>query len=171
MCSRHLYSKLIAPQTLKYCYYLGVFGAFFFMHIEIAKNKLTRDLIVNSFKNPIEISISDILNSQSNSLRDYSNGGIYLINTEYGVYIGKSIDYKYRLIVHLRKCTNKTTIDRVLNNCNTKSFFLLLSYKDAHINFFTRKYETIVEQTFIQIAKTYNYNILNDRIYGHLQIV
>lgn len=148
------------------------FGVYFFMDkIEIAKKLITRNLLEKSFLNPIEIPISNVLKAQPNPLRDFSNGGIYLINTEFGIYIGKSIDYKYRLRTHLLKCSNKTTIDRILNYCNVKDMFLLLSYKDACINWYTKKYETYTEQTFIAIAKTHNYNILNDRIYGHLQIV
>jgi len=39
------------------------------------------------------------------------------------------------------------------------------------IDFHSRKLETIIEQTFIQIAIKRNKSVLNQRIYGHLQII
>jgi len=49
--------------------------------------------------------------------------------------------------------------------------YLLVRYKDVNINFHTRKLETIIEQTFISIAAENNCELLNERTYGHLQIV
>jgi hypothetical protein len=133
--------------------------------------KLSRLFFDWSFNNPSKITLEDVYKSKSLPLKDYSNGGFYLIDTEFGLYIGKSIDYMFRLKTHLRKSTNKILIDRVLNNCNSIDVYLLLKYSDVNVNFYTRKLETIIEQTFISIASKHNYNLLNDRIYGHLQIV
>jgi len=133
--------------------------------------ELSRAFFDWSFENPEKIKLEDVFKSKSSPLRDYSNGGFYLINTEFGLYIGKSIDYMYRLRSHLQKSSNKTTIDRLLNNCNNIDTYLLLNYKEAGVNFFNRKLEIIIDQTFVSIAHSHNYNVLNDRIYGHLQII
>lgn len=87
-------------------------------------------------------------------------------------YIGKSIDYMGRLKSHLRDSNNDLEVDKTLTNRKGNcSLYLLMSYSNTNLNFFNRKYETIIEQTFINIAMQKQISTLNKKIYGHLQII
>jgi len=124
------------------------------------------------FENKRLIDLKDIASHKQITDGTYTRGGFYMISSIDSAYVGKSIDYMKRLKSHTYPSSNKIRIDKELNgNINDFNFYLLLDYNSCGINFFTRHMEVIIEQTFIDIAKR-NYNtLLNDKIYGHLQII
>lgn len=119
-----------------------------------------------------EIAIEDILNYKYCYPKYADNlGGIYLIeNTNNNKkYIGKSIDYMYRLKTHLFPSSNKSNIDIELNlNKYEFTFHLIFNYKELGINFFNRTKSTIVEQLIISKLKTYIPYGYNSAHYGYL---
>ncbi|MDC1265660.1 GIY-YIG nuclease family protein [Flavobacteriaceae bacterium] len=137
--------------------------------------ELSRQWFDFSFKNPEMISLYDILNYKIIDNRNYNHGGFYMIKNKSNnkIYIGKSINYMSRLKQHLYLSANKTEIDLALNNGSyLVEFYLLLKYSDLGINFFNRKLETIIENTFINIALSYlPEKGYNKAYYGHLQVI
>lgn len=133
---------------------------------------LSRNWFNWCFENPSKIDKELLNNYKVKGVSNYDNGGFYMIKYNKNAYIGKSIDYLSRIKSHFQISSNKTRIDVELNNNGDfYESFLLAKYSDLGINFHNRKLETIIEQTFIQIAIHKELNMLNDRIYGHLQII
>lgn len=133
---------------------------------------LSRNWFNWCFENPEKINQNHISEYKIKNKQNYNKGGFYLITSCDKIYIGKSIDYMARLKSHLYPSNNKTKIDIELNKCSNEfEFYLLAKYSEIGINFFNRKLETIIEQTFIQIALNTGKELLNERIYGHLQII
>lgn len=132
---------------------------------------LSKKWFNHAFENPEEISISDINNFKCKTNKDYTLGGIYMIvNKNKNIcYIGKSINYMLRLKQHIYPSSNKTNIDIALNEgVDLFDFYVLSKYVDTGINFFNRKYESILEHRFISTALEYNYSIYNTIHYGYL---
>jgi hypothetical protein len=119
--------------------------------------------------NAKQISIDSILSSKPLK-KDYSNGGFYLIiGDENDFYIGKSIDYMYRLKVHSYKSSDKLNIDKKLNDgFDLFNFYLILTYNEIGINFFNRKLETVIEHRLISEAKKIFTKTYNKQHYGHI---
>lgn len=137
---------------------------------ELSTCNIDRSWLNSKFHRAKEINISDVLKHKHLS-GDYSKGGFYLIKTDAGSYIGKSMDYLNRLKQHIYKSSHRTDIDRVLNSITEYKLYLILDYKSVGINFFNRRLETIIEQTFIAIALNEKHKLLNKTVYGHLQII
>lgn len=132
---------------------------------------LSRNWFNFSFENPELISIEAINRKIIYDCRDYSLGGFYLIkNTKQNIiYVGKSKNYLHRIRQHLYLSNKKTAIDMAIKVASDDfEFYLLARYKDIGINFFNRKYETIIEHRFISLAFEKGYKMYNNRHYGHL---
>mgnify|MGYP003462550266 CR=1 FL=1 len=122
----------------------------------------------------MEISIIDILSYKKVKYNKcYTYGGVYMIydtvNNKY--YIGKSIDYMHRLKDHYYNSLRNSglLIDKTMHNrIDEFRFYLLSAYTELKINFFNRKQEIVLEQSFINTYQSFfpkGYNILH---YGHL---
>ena len=114
------------------------------------------------------IEIGDILNykSKKKSHSDYNHGGWYLILNKLNNkrYIGKSIEYMFRLKQHLNLKNPKTVIDKEIKIIGYENFefYLLNHYNEYNINFFNRKLEVKIENELIKQIKSYHpfgYNI------------
>ena len=120
----------------------------------------------------IEINIEDISSYKIKYRKGYSLGGFYLIVNMLNNkgYIGKSMDYMARLKQHTYKSSNKTEIDKAINEFGIYNFkyYLLDDYIRLDINHFNRKLETIYEHRFITKFKTFYPLGYNIRHYGHL---
>lgn len=113
----------------------------------------------------------DIISSRASKRGDYNKGGFYMIlNKRDGiVYIGKSVNYLFRIRQHLRPSVNKSVIDFLLKNENIKfEFYLLMDYKELGINYNNRKLEVIIEDRLITLAKEKFNGVYNIKHYGHL---
>lgn len=135
-------------------------------------DKSLRNRLDHHFENPEIITLEDILSYTFKRVNNYEKGGFYMIESYQNIYIGRSKDFMYRLRQHTYKSTVKTKVDIELNkSIGEYKFYLLANYKAFSIDFFNRKLETIIEQTFIAIALNKGKNILNDKIHGHLQVI
>jgi kynurenine formamidase len=103
-----------------------------------------------------EIFIEDIkkYKPQKKSHSDYSYGGWYLIlNTlSKKEYVGKSIEYMFRLKQHINCSTPKTLIDKDIKLIGVDffKFYLIKEYSEYDVNFFNRKIEGKIEQMLIK---------------------
>lgn len=124
-----------------------------------------------------ELLLSDIVkyNSKRKSRGDYSNGGFYLItdkNDKY-LYVGKSIDVMLRLKNHLHNARRNTglEIDKLISQAPENfKFYLIDSYINLKIDFFTRHLESIIEHQLIGSLKTYHPHGLNFKYYDKLRV-
>ena len=117
----------------------------------------------------IEINLNDIISykQKKKSHSDYTYGGWYMIldkNNNNKKYVGKSIEYMFRLRQHLNVNNPKTLIDVIIKDKGVSnfSFYLLKSYKELNVNFFNRKIEYKVEKQLITSYKAfypYGYNV------------
>lgn len=118
-----------------------------------------------------EILINEILLHKIKPNKDYSKGGFYLIKNfkNNKCYIGKSINYMSRLKQHLFNSNNKLLIDKELNlDVNNFKFYLISEYNEFGIDFFNRRFETLIEQKYIKEFNTIIPNGYNIRTYGHI---
>lgn len=116
----------------------------------------------------VEISLTDIMSykQKKKSHSDYTFGGWYMIldKNNNKKYIGKSIEYMFRLRQHVNIKNPKTLIDDIIKDkgSNNFSFYLLKNYKEFNVNFFNRKIEYKIEKQLIKSHKSfypYGYNI------------
>jgi len=121
----------------------------------------------------IKINVEDIIIYRRKRVNhsDYRYGGWYLIynrKTNRG-YVGKSIEYMFRLRQHLLIKNPKTLIDIELKaNPDDFDYFLIDSYANKEINFFNRENEMIIESALIGKFKT-NFPLgYNNRHYEHV---
>jgi predicted GIY-YIG superfamily endonuclease len=118
-----------------------------------------------------EVFLSDILVYKIKPIKGYSLGGFYLIeNTQNGFkYVGRSIDYMARLKQHIKIHKPKTLIDIALKSDLHKfKFYLISTYNEHSIDFFTRKSATTIEHNLISKYDTFNPKGYNNVYYGHL---
>ena len=116
----------------------------------------------------IDIKLESIINykSKKKSHSDYTYGGWYAIKdlTNNKMYIGKSIDYMFRIRQHIKIKNPKTCIDSTIKEkgVNNFKFFLIYKYSKYNVNFFNRFIEQKVEHRLITKLKTkhpFGYNI------------
>ena len=121
-----------------------------------------------------EIFIDEIIKykTKRKSKGDYSYGGFYLI-TDYDmkpIYVGKSIDYMLRLKNHLTnaKSNRGIVVDNIISSMSNARYFLIESYNNLGINFFTRSLEVYYENKYINKFNTFTPNGYNFTYYGNL---
>ncbi len=123
-----------------------------------------------------EVLFSDIMKYKTERRSgDYSLGGFYLIlDTKNNKgYIGKSVNVLKRLKSHYYKSNNNKglIIDLSMHDRVTEfRFFIIYTYLNLGINFFTRKLEQVYEHTLIGKYKTYHPYGYNMRYYDRLRI-
>lgn len=124
-----------------------------------------------------EIKYNEILSykTKRKNRGDYSLGGFYLIkdNENNNIYVGRSIDVLLRLKRHIYDSKRKSGLKIDLHlSINPESFkyFIIESYINLNINYFSRKLETIYENTFINKFNTVYPNGLNYQYYDKLRI-
>jgi hypothetical protein len=115
-----------------------------------------------------KIHLKDVLKykQRRKSHSDYDYGGWYLIeNTLNGKkYIGRSIEYLFRLRQHVTFKNPKILIDKEIKKYGMSNFnfYVIDVYSSYNIDFFNRKIQGVIEQKFIKEYKTnypYGYNI------------
>jgi len=116
----------------------------------------------------IKINIEEIVSyrQKKKSHSDYSLGGWYMIvdDSNGKKYIGKSIEYMFRLRQHLFIKNPKTLVDGIIKDKGMYnfSFYLIKEYNSLKINFFNRKLESKIENKLIINHKSflpYGYNV------------
>lgn len=83
-------------------------------------------------------------------------------------YIGRTKAFYSRMRHHIHNSNRNKgiLIDKsMFNNIKNFKFYILITYKNANINFFTRKNSTIIEQNLIKKYNTATPNGYNERIY------
>ena len=123
----------------------------------------------------IEIDVILKYNIKKWSKGDYTKGGFYLItdNNNNNLYVGKSKDVLLRLKNHIYNARNNKglLIDKIIGqNVNDFNFYIIDTYVNLGINFFSKNLDNVFEHKFIREFNTYYPNGFNKTYYEQLRI-